>query len=90
MSQTPNRIAEYAETAGARIVGAKEISGKQPGDPARAADAIIKVAGTDNAPRHLVLGAVAFDSVIARLNADLAEVTALQDVAIAADFPPGE
>ena len=91
MSQTPNRVAaEYAETAGARIVGAKEISGKQPGDPARAADAIIKVAGTDNAPRHLVLGAVAFDSVIARLNADLAEVTALQDVAIAADFPPGE
>ena len=39
LHQTENRIADYAETAGARMKNTAGYSGKQPGDPARAAAA---------------------------------------------------
>ena len=44
MTQTPTRIADYAGTAGARLRATAEGSGRQPGDPVRAAQAIIDVA----------------------------------------------
>ncbi|MGV6873249.1 oxidoreductase [Pseudochelatococcus sp. B33] len=88
MTQTPNRIAEYAETAGVRLSGTKEVSGKQPGDPARAAQAIIGIAGTQAPPRHLVLGAFGVDQVTKRLHAALADVEAWREVGLGADFPP--
>ncbi|MGV6875534.1 oxidoreductase [Pseudochelatococcus sp. B33] len=87
MTQTPNRIAEYAETAGVRFARATEQSGKQPGDPARAAAAIIRIAGADDAPRHLVLGAFGIEQVTKRLNAALADIEAWRETGLAADFP---
>ena len=41
LRQTPTRIAEYEATAGVRLRGTVDASGKQPGDPARAAEAIL-------------------------------------------------
>ena len=41
--QTPNRIEDYAETAGARMKTTSGYSGQQPGDPARAAEAMIRI-----------------------------------------------
>ena len=46
----------YAETAGARRTQLRQSQGKQPGDPVRAADAIIKAVDSDDPPLHLVLG----------------------------------
>lgn len=87
MTQTPNNIEEYAETAGVRLTGTKEVSGKQPGDPARAASAIVQIAGADNAPRHLVLGAFGVENVTNRLNAALKDVQEWREVGLGADFP---
>ncbi|QEX24672.1 short-chain dehydrogenase/reductase [Hypericibacter adhaerens] len=87
MTQTPNRIADYAETAGARMGNAKAGSGKQPGDPARAAAAIIRIAGIENPPRHLVLGAFGVDAVTKTLRERLAEVEAWRELGLSADFP---
>jgi hypothetical protein len=87
MTQTPNRIAEYAETAGVRLTNTKLQSGKQPGDPARAARAIIEIAGTETAPRHLVLGEFGVNAVTQRLNAGLADVAAWRDLGLSTDFP---
>ena len=39
----------------------KQSSGKQPGDPVRAADAIIKAVESDDPPLHLVLGKMALE-----------------------------
>lgn len=57
LHQTESRIADYAETTGARLKATAKGSGSQPGDPARAAEAMIRVTESENPPRHLVLGA---------------------------------
>ena len=87
LRQTPNRIADYANTAGVRMAGTADSSGNQAGDPVRAAEAMIQITENENPPRHLVLGAWGVDAVIDRLRATLAEVEAWRDTSLAVDFP---
>ena len=87
MTQTANQIADYADTVGARLRGAKERSGKQPGDPARAADAMIQIADAPDAPRHLVLGAWGTEAVRNRLLERAAIVERWTALGNATDFP---
>jgi NAD(P)-dependent dehydrogenase (short-subunit alcohol dehydrogenase family) len=88
--QTPNHIADYAPTAGARMQRTAEGSGKQAGDPKRAALAMIRVTEVEKPPRHLVLGAFGVDAVASRLRAALADIDAWRDTSLAADYPEGE
>lgn len=85
--QTPNRIADYAETAGKRMQSTSAISGKQPGDPIRAAQAMIRVVESESPPRHLVLGAFGVDAATNRMQATLADIDTWRDVGLGADFP---
>ncbi len=87
LRQTPSRIDDYADTAGKRIVGTAQASGTQPGDPERAADAMIHITEVDNPPRHLVLGAFGLDAVTAKLKARVAEIEAWRDTGLATEFP---
>jgi NAD(P)-dependent dehydrogenase (short-subunit alcohol dehydrogenase family) len=87
LRQTPNRIAEYTETAGARLKSTAEISGKQAGDPVRAGEAIIAAAEVENPPRHLVLGAIAYNGVTQKLRERLAQIEAWKETSLSADFP---
>jgi len=87
LRQTPCRIADYAETAGARMKTTSGNSGRQPGDPARAAQAMIRITEAEAPPRHLVLGAFGVDAVTQRLLAALADIEAWQDVGRATDYP---
>ncbi|WP_419816485.1 oxidoreductase [Glacieibacterium sp.] len=90
LKQTTNRIEDYAGTAGARLASTSGYSGNQPGDPARAAAAIIAVTEQAEPPRHLVLGAFGLDAVTGELRAALAEIEAGRPTGLATDFPPGE
>jgi len=87
LRQTPSTIADYAETAGARMASTKGVSGNQPGDPVRAAEAMIAAVERDTPPRHLVLGKWGFDAVTERLRARVAEIEAQRDAALGADYP---
>jgi len=87
LKQTPNRIADYADTAGVRLKGTAEGSGNQAGDPARAAEAMIRITESENPPRHLVLGAFGIDAVTNTLKATLAEVEAWRETGLSTDFP---
>ena len=87
LKQTPNRIADYAETAGARLRSTADISGKQAGDPVRAAEAMIHVTEIDHPPRHLVLGAWGHDAVSRRLRQRLEEIEAWRERGLATDYP---
>ena len=87
LKQTPVRIADYAETAGARMKGTAEISGNQPGDPVRAAEAMIKLTEIASPPRHLVLGEIGFTNVTNKLKARLAEIESWRETSVGADFP---
>ncbi|WP_310630700.1 SDR family NAD(P)-dependent oxidoreductase [Paraburkholderia sp.] len=88
--QTPNRIADYAPTAGARMERTADGSGHQPGDPKRAAQAIIRITEVESPPRHLVLGAFGVDAVAARLRAALADIETWRETGLGTDFPAGE
>ncbi|WP_321962385.1 oxidoreductase [Paraburkholderia sp. J7] len=87
--QTPNRIDDYAETAGARMKRTAEGSGHQPGDPVRAAQAMIRITEVEKPPRHLVLGAFGVDAVANRLRAALADIEAWRELSLGTDFPAG-
>ena len=87
LTQTVSKIADYAETAAARMATTASYSGQQPGDPVRAAEAMIKITEIDQPPRHLVLGAVGLGSVTTKLKASLAEVEAWAETSVSADFP---
>lgn len=89
LQQTPNRIAEYAETAGARMQATAARSGAQPGDPERAAEAMVQITQHANAPRHLVLGAIGFEAVTDQLRNSLSEIEQWHATSIGADFPVG-
>ncbi|MGN6517596.1 MAG: oxidoreductase [Rhizomicrobium sp.] len=49
-------------------------AGRQPGDPAKAADAMIKVVDDPNPPRHLVLGSDAYDVLDRTMAARMADI----------------
>ena len=77
----------YAETAGARRAQLKASVGKQPGDPIRAADAIIKAVESDDPPLHLVLGKMALDRAREALTRRLAIFDKWEAVTLSADYP---
>lgn len=87
LKQTPNRIEDYAETAGARMKSTAGISGKQAGDPVRAGEAMIRVVESAEPPRHLVLGKVAYDGVTAKLKERLQQIEHFKQESLSADFP---
>jgi NAD(P)-dependent dehydrogenase (short-subunit alcohol dehydrogenase family) len=82
-----SKIADYADTAAARMAATAQISGTQAGDPVRAAEAMIRITEEANPPRHLVLGGFGVNAVAAKLKERLAEVEAWREVGLATDFP---
>jgi NAD(P)-dependent dehydrogenase (short-subunit alcohol dehydrogenase family) len=61
-------MAEYAATVGPTREYVTSNDGLQPGDPAKAAQAILTVLDADEPPLRLVLGADAIDSIRSRLD----------------------
>jgi NAD(P)-dependent dehydrogenase (short-subunit alcohol dehydrogenase family) len=87
LKQTRPSIADYQNTVGARLELTANYSGKQPGDPIRAAEAMIRIVEAESPPKHLVLGSIALDGVRTKLKETLAEVEAWADTSRSADYP---
>ena len=62
-------------------------SGQQPGDPVRAAEAIIAAVSSPKPPLHLVLGRVAYEQVSSKLRSFSSELEAWRELSLGADFP---
>ena len=75
-------------TSGERRRQSRAGHGKESGDPARAAKAIIQISESPNPPLHLILGKPGLAPVRAKLKALLAEIDAWEAVSLSADFPP--
>jgi NAD(P)-dependent dehydrogenase (short-subunit alcohol dehydrogenase family) len=84
-AETP--IADYAGTAGRRRKESGTGHGRQPGDPARAAAALIEVVESGRAPYLLMLGNDASDGVRAALDALRVDLDTWEDVSRGTDFP---
>jgi len=85
--QTPNRIADYADTAGKRMQNTAQSSGTQQGDPVRAAQTMLKITEVNDPPRNLILGAAALDGGTKRLRALLDDIEKWRETSLGADFP---
>jgi len=89
--KTPKRsIDAYAETAIARRNLIQGYSGSQPGDPVRAAEAIIATVESSSPPLRLPLGGMAFEGMSAEIEAVRKEIASVEAVARGADFPKEE
>lgn len=82
LTQSAMPIGDYAETAGKRRKENDTIHGTQPGDPAKAAEAILKVVESAEPPSLLVLGQDAFGAFGAVAEAELAELDRWRELSL--------
>jgi len=79
-------IADYAATSGQMLQWLRQMDGQQPGDPKKAAAAMMQVASHPNPPLRLVLGMDTLEAIYAKLEAVAAELAAWQDISINTAF----
>jgi NAD(P)-dependent dehydrogenase (short-subunit alcohol dehydrogenase family) len=86
LTQSATVIDDYAGTAGQRRKENDTVDGTQPGDPARAAEAIIEVVAAPRPPSLLLLGPDALATATAVLDAQRAEVEEWRELTASTDF----
>jgi NAD(P)-dependent dehydrogenase (short-subunit alcohol dehydrogenase family) len=86
-NDAPHKIEDYAETAGANQAAIRGYSGNQPGDPVRAAKAIVEAVESKNPPFNFFLGRAALRNARLRLEALQSDVETWAEVTEGADFP---
>ncbi len=89
-NEATNTIEDYAETAGANQAAIRGYSGNQPGDPVRAAKAIVKAVEAENPPKNLLLGKAALKNARLKIEALKTEFDAWAETSEGADFPDEE
>ena len=87
LQSSPHPIEAYAETVHARLKQVSGYSGRQVGDPVRAAEAMITVVDSPNPPLNLVLGAPGLKMVREKLAALTAEIDRWEALTLSADYP---
>lgn len=86
-NESARQIDDYRDTAGKVRAGVRASSGQQPGDPVRAAKAIVDAVASGSPPHHLLLGNDAYQGAMAKLDELRTQFTAGEAVARGADFP---
>jgi NAD(P)-dependent dehydrogenase (short-subunit alcohol dehydrogenase family) len=80
---------EYEETVGKTARFQREYNGKQPGDPARAAAALLRLAAEPDRPLRIVLGSDAYNAAEKNDQAKIDLASKWRDLSISTDFPKG-
>jgi len=86
LDRAPDCFPEYQATVGKFGSFLEKMDGQQPGDPAKAADAILKVVDSENPPLRLVLGKYATDKVERTCKARLRELETWKEIGLPTDF----
>jgi NAD(P)-dependent dehydrogenase (short-subunit alcohol dehydrogenase family) len=86
LTQSAEAIDDYADTAGKRRKEHDTAHGTQPGDPAKAAQAIITVVDSQDAPELLLLGTDALAAMGSVLDRQRAEIDAWKDLSASTDL----
>jgi len=87
LQSSPHPIDAYAETVHARLKQVSGYSGRQVGDPVRAAEAMITVVNSAEPPLNLVLGAPGLKMVRDKLATLTAEIDRWEALTLGADYP---
>jgi NAD(P)-dependent dehydrogenase (short-subunit alcohol dehydrogenase family) len=83
-------IDDYKETAEVNKNNIRGYSGNQPGDPVRAAKAMIKAVESENPPLRLLLGEAALKGARNKLEVLKKDFDTWEETTVGADFPKGE
>lgn len=89
-NNSPIVIPDYKETAEANKNAIRGYSGKQPGDPVRAAKAIVKAVESEHPPLRLLLGVAALKGARNKLEQLKKDFDTWEETTTGADFPLGE
>jgi NAD(P)-dependent dehydrogenase (short-subunit alcohol dehydrogenase family) len=87
--EAAKKLDDYDKTAASARRYMAEQHGKQPGDPLKAAQAMMQVVDSPNPPLRLLLGAGALKRVRAKIDTWQKELAAWEPVTVGADFPEG-
>jgi NAD(P)-dependent dehydrogenase (short-subunit alcohol dehydrogenase family) len=79
-------IDDYAASTKATVAAWSGMDGKQGGDPAKLADALVKLAGLDKPPARFVAGADAVEAAEAKANVLLSQANAHRDLSTSLDY----
>jgi NAD(P)-dependent dehydrogenase (short-subunit alcohol dehydrogenase family) len=85
MVRSERSIADYDTVFGPIRQGRQDKNGKQAGDPAKAAQALLKIIASPQPPVHLLLGKDALALVRDKLSTVSAEITAWEEVSASTD-----
>jgi NAD(P)-dependent dehydrogenase (short-subunit alcohol dehydrogenase family) len=86
--KTETTLAEYSEAPGLMKAGASDRYGKQLGDPASGAEAIIEAVSSPQPPQHLLLGSFAYQFANKKLDELRKEFEQWKDVTNSSDAQP--
>ncbi|PAW94680.1 short-chain dehydrogenase/reductase [Mucilaginibacter sp. MD40] len=86
LSTPQNELAAYAEVREIQAAHQNQINGNQPGDPEKAANAMITVAEAENAPVHLFLGQDAYDLAYQKMGAVTKDLESWRSVGTTTGF----
>jgi NAD(P)-dependent dehydrogenase (short-subunit alcohol dehydrogenase family) len=86
-NEVPATIEDYRSTSGQRAQMIRDISGNQPGDPVRAAKAIVQAVEAKDPPLRLLLGKQAFENAHKKIAELQRDFDAWAEVTLGADFP---
>jgi NAD(P)-dependent dehydrogenase (short-subunit alcohol dehydrogenase family) len=84
---TTRKIEAYAPLVGPVLDRLAAMNGQQPGDPLRAAEAILKVVDHQQPPLHLVLGTDALSRASVGITAMSEELNRWQSISLSTDYP---
>ena len=84
-----HEIMDYEPTAGKAREYFETQSGKQPGDPQRAVEAVVAAVEAPQPPKHLLLGKTALTRFRKRLEMWTEELDQWEETTLGADFPQG-
>ncbi len=87
---TQNRINDYAESAGKNLRSLEQVSGHQPGDPVKGAQAMFNVVQLEHPPMHLPLGGPAYKRVRTKLQDFLTEIDEFESLGLPTDYTEEE
>jgi NAD(P)-dependent dehydrogenase (short-subunit alcohol dehydrogenase family) len=90
LKQVKEPIPDYADNVGARRAMIVGMHGKLPGDPKRAAKAIVDLNDLAEPPLQLLLGGPVYHTYRAKLDGVIASLKEWEAVTLSADYPPEE
>jgi NADP-dependent 3-hydroxy acid dehydrogenase YdfG len=84
--KTEPAIPEYKETIGHMMKITAQYNGQEPGDPVKAAEAVVAVSESPNPPLHLLLGKMAYEVATNKFTSLLKSFEEWKDTTINADY----